>query len=344
MLIGLLLGGETGERSVSLVSGQAVGAACLRLGHEVLFLDPATGLSDRRTPANGCDDIAERFASATPHPDALLPSLITLVEARVDVVAVILHGGFGEGGGLQRVLELLRLPFTGSNGVSSTLAMDKDVARRLMEREGVPVARGATWPCSRSGPITPPAPSLVAELGGYPIVAKPIAGGSTVGVTIVEREADWTRARDAAGEELDPVRGLLLESFVPGRELTVGILDGAALPVVEIVPKEGFYDFRRKYTAGESEYKVPAPLDDELARSLQHWAEVAFRALGCRDLGRVDFRWNPAGEVACLEVNTVPGMTPTSLLPKAARATGIEFDELVARLLESARRRGAGAT
>lgn len=164
--------------------------------------------------------------------------------------------------------------------------------------------------------------------------------GSTVGLTIVGDAAGWPGAAAAAAGQIDPQRGLLVERFVPGREITVGILEDRALPVVEILPKTGFYDYRRKYTKGETEYRVPADLPDRLAGEIRDRALRASRALGCRDMARVDFRLDPRGEAFCLEVNTVPGMTATSLLPMAAGAVGIGFEDLVEILCRRALARG----
>lgn len=340
MSIVLLLGGESHERPISLVSGVSVGAACLRLGRDVTFLDPATGLRAERHPGDPTDDLVAFFGAAQPDRARILPEIAALGRAdapRPEVVAILLHGGEGEGGGVQRILELLGLPFTGSGSVASTVAMDKVLTKRVLAALDVPLAPDLLWKPARSGHAEPPSATALEAVGGYPVVVKPIAGGSTLGVTIVRDASQWTAARDAAGDEFDAERGLLVERFIAGREVTVGILEDRALPVIEIVPREGFYDYARKYTAGGSEYLVPAPIDDALRDRLQAWSLSAFRTLGCRQVARADFRLDEAGRAYCLEINTVPGMTPTSLVPKAARAAGIEFDELCRRLLRAAR-------
>ena len=176
------------------------------------------------------------------------------------------------------------------------------------------------------------------------MVVKPIGGGSTVGVTIVSGPEQWSEAWGAARDQVDPERGLLVERYVPGHELTVGVLEDRPLPVVEIAPRSGFYDFRRKYTKGETEYKVPAPIPPARSEELRELALRGYRELGCRDLARVDFRMTPEGRIFCLEVNTIPGMTATSLLPMAAASVGIDFDALVGILCRRAwARRGAPA-
>jgi len=351
------LGGETREREVSLTSGAAFGAALRRRGHSVLFLDPATGMEKWLRAAEGPAEVdvptlAAEFGRASPDRTRLLESLIKIPRAEIDAVAILLHGGAGEGGMIQAVLELLDLPYTGSGPLPSALAMDKVRAKGVLKSEGIPVAEELLWRVPEvpaAGSASPPAPvpappgaGEIAALGGYPVVVKPIAGGSTVGVTIVHSEKDWREAHLAAEGQIDPDRGLLVERYIPGRELTVGLLEDRALPVVEIVPKTGFYDYRRKYTKGETEYVVPAQIPEWTARELQSWAERAYRVLGCRDMARVDFRLAPDGRAACLEVNTIPGMTAVSLLPMAAAAIGMGFDELAQTLCLRARRRRSG--
>lgn len=341
----LLLGGESGERAVSIHSGLAVAAALDRLGHAVRLLDPATSETRPFSPAVGVDELSALLEAGRPDRGRVLPSLASLGE-ETDLVANILHGGAGEGGIVAAALELAAIPYFGSGPAAAALAMDKVLAKRLLATKGVPVPRELLWGASTrraSGvPLRPgapppvPAPAELEPLGGYPLIAKPICGGSTIGVTILRGPDDWPGAWQAAGEEIDPERGLLVEEFIPGRELTVGVLDDQALPVVEIVPRTGFYDYRRKYTKGETEYRCPADLPEELSGRLRAWGLAAFAVLGCRDFGRADFRLAPDGRVACLEVNTIPGMTELSLLPKAAAAAGVPFDALVERLVRLA--------
>lgn len=176
-------------------------------------------------------------------------------------------------------------------------------------------------------------------------MVKPLLEGSTVGLTIVKDPSEWDTAWRNGAPFAHPTRGLLVEEYIPGREITVAIVTGEALPVIEIVPKTGFYDFDHKYTKGETEYLVPAPLPEATASRLQELALTAFRTLGCRDLARVDFRLTEAGEAYCLEINTLPGMTATSLVPMASRTIGIEFDELLEILsrIAMSRQKGGGA-
>jgi D-alanine-D-alanine ligase len=336
----VLLGGESSERVVSLASGIAAGAALVERGHRVTLFDPATlarvdveGRVDRdelvrriglRSGTEALVGETVRAEEASRRRRRLVPSLTLLSTDAFDVALNLLHGGAGEGGLVNGILAMMDVAYVGSDPLSSAAAMDKGVALAVLAEYGVPIARHWLW----RDLSAPPPEACVASLGGYPLVVKPLAEGSTVGITIVRSAQDWDAAAQSGRPHAHPTRGLLVEHFVPGRELTVGILAGEALPVVEIQPTEGFYDFAHKYTKGASRYLVPAPLDEGIAATLREHARVAFRELGCRDFGRVDFRLADDGEIACLEVNTIPGMTATSLLPMAAREIGIEFGEL----------------
>jgi D-alanine-D-alanine ligase len=242
-----------------------------------------------------------------------------------EVVFIALHGGAGEDGTIQALLDLAGRPYTGSGVLASALAMDKAMAKRIFEHEGIPTPR---WQLVRRTDRNPVIDA--AALGGWPIVVKPNREGSTVGLTIVSREDDLPEALDLSFEYGDET---LIEEFVPGRELTVAVMGEEALPIVEIRPLGGHYDYESKYTAGKSEYFCPADLPEPLAAQIRDYGLRAARALGCRGVSRTDFRLTPAGEVSCLEVNTIPGMTPTSLVPMAAKARGMSYDQLVERML-----------
>ncbi|MEZ4650142.1 MAG: D-alanine--D-alanine ligase [Candidatus Eisenbacteria bacterium] len=353
--VALLLGGESTERVVSLASGISAGAALAERGHHVTFFDPATlvridvrGPVDRATLAQriGMQSSAEALVSEEVSSEELrlrrrrlVPALTLLASEPVDVAFSLLHGGAGESGLVNGVLSMLGVPYVGSDALSSAAAMDKGTTLSVLQEHGVPIAGHVYW----RDLSVPPSSADLERLGGYPVVVKPLAEGSTVGITIVREAGDWARAADVGGPYSHPTRGLLVEHFVPGKELTVGMLGSDPLPLVEIVPLEGFYDFTRKYTKGSSQYIVPAPVESGLAERLKEYAAVAFRELGCRDYGRVDFRVSDEGEVACLEVNTIPGMTATSLLPMAAKAIGIEFGELCELLCRMGWKRGRGA-
>ncbi len=324
MKVAVLMGGRSAEREISLRTGQGVVQALKHLGHEVLAIDAANGRllppgdeAKAALPAEAVRRLPERSAAALAEAPAL---------GEADVVFVALHGGAGEDGTVQALLELAGRPYTGSGVLASALAMDKAMAKRVFEREGVPTPR---WRLVRAGDTLVDATAL----GGYPLVVKPNAEGSTVGLTIVSRADDLAEALDLAFEHGPEV---LIEQYIPGRELTVAVLGDEALPIVEIRPQGGHYDYESKYTAGKSEYFCPADLPAALAERVRELGLRASRVLGCRGVSRTDFRLDPAGAPWCLEVNTVPGMTPTSLVPMAARACGMSYDQLVARMLDLA--------
>lgn len=238
-----------------------------------------------------------------------------------EAVFIALHGTFGEDGTLQRLLEQRGIPYTGSNAESSRLAFDKVESKRLFERQGVATPRYEVL-----------APGQTRTLP-LPLVVKPPRQGSSIGVSKVFEEAAWAEAL-AGALALD--REALVEAFIPGAELTVGVVGEQVLPIVEIRAPEGYYDYRAKYTKGLTEYLVPAPLEADVTRQCQELAWRAFQALGCRGLGRIDIRLTPDGHPFVLEVNTIPGFTQTSLLPKAARAAGYEFPHLCEWILNLA--------
>jgi D-alanine-D-alanine ligase len=241
--------------------------------------------------------------------------------AGVEAVFIALHGAFGEDGGVQAALREAGLPYTGSDPEASRLAFDKHASKVRLQAAGVPTP---AWE------LLGPGESRTLPL---PVVVKPRRQGSSFGVHRVFRETDWPAAlSDALGYG----SSALVEVFVDGQELTVGLVGDEALPVIEIRAPQGDYDYRAKYTAGLTQYLAPAPLAEADARLARDTALATFRALGGRGLGRVDLRRNPAGEVFVLELNTIPGFTETSLLPKAAAAAGIGFSELCCRIMESA--------
>jgi D-alanine-D-alanine ligase len=346
--IAVLFGGTSAERDISLVSGRAVALALEQRGHGVLLVDPAQG--DRPVGPKA----AEASASIGREPPVVQQERGSALEAvagetvrRADVVFIALHGGTGEDGTIQGLLELAGKRYTGSGVLASALAMDKRAAKLLFREAGVPtppwhVIRVQRDPGTRQRSGSPsfsidPSPSeaheAVERIGGYPVIVKPNDQGSTVGLTAVGGEEELAPAIDRAGDYGSHV---LVERYIPGREITVAVLGDRALPAVEVIPKGGLYDYESKYTEGMSQYVCPADLPDELARACADHALSAFAALGCRDYARVDFRVSPAGEAFCLEVNTVPGMTAVSLVPMAAAAAGIGFGELVEQIVKMA--------
>ena len=241
--------------------------------------------------------------------------------AGVDAVFIALHGTFGEDGGVQSLLEARGIPFTGSGSAASRCAFDKAAGKAVFERQGIATARYELL--KRGEPRTL----------RLPVVVKPPRQGSSIGLSKVFEESEWEPALETAFA-YDPE--VLVEAFIPGAELTVGIVGDQILPVIEIRAPEGYYDYKAKYTKGLTEYLVPAPLAADVARHCQQLAWRTFTALGCRGMGRVDIRLTPEGHAYVLELNTIPGFTETSLLPKAARAAGLEFGALCEKILDLA--------
>ncbi len=248
------------------------------------------------------------------------------IPADVDVAFLVLHGTFGEDGSLQRILEGRAVAYTGSGPEASALAFDKIAAKQSFMVAGIPTP---AYEAVENGPLSRP---RLARLG-FPVVVKPSRQGSSVGISIVQQAAELSEACELAGRYDSR---LLVEQFIAGRELTVGILDGRPLPVVEIRPKHSFFTYEAKYTKGETDYLVPAVLDKNVEFQAKTLALRAHDCLGCRDYSRVDLMLSQNGDLFVLEVNTIPGVTETSLLPKAARASGIEFPDLCARLVQLA--------
>jgi D-alanine-D-alanine ligase len=337
MRITLLLGGASAERDVSLASGLRIAEALRARSHAVTLVDPASGVI---TPAQ---ETAMRSAGVL-HPEppsleslrtfrrgALLPALGTLPEVRsADVVFLGLHGGEGEDGTLQALLDLARVRYTGSGHLGSAIAMDKDLSKKLFRAAGVATA---DWMMAGRHAGQAPDGSVVAKTLGMPVVVKPSKQGSTVGLSVVKDPAGLAAAVAEAAQYDDEV---MIERFVPGRELTVAILGDDALPVGEIIPKHDIYDYECKYTAGMAVEEFPARLPAAIAAEAQRQAKAAFTALKLDGYARIDFRLTAGGELFCLEANTLPGMTEFSLVPQAAAAAGIEFGALCERIVQLA--------
>ena len=334
MKVTVLTGGTSAERDVAIASAAQVVAALRSRGHQVAVVDTARGfIPDAEEPTLLRSAVGTTPPSIAQLADlergVLLSGLAGLPVVReADVVFLALHGGRGEDGTIQAVLDVLGVPYTGSGALASGLAMDKDLAKRLFRAARVPTADWVMAPISR------------AQLGdrlGWPVVVKPSKQGSTVGLSIVKDPIDLDEAIRVAFQYDDEV---IVEVFVPGRELTVGILDGKALAVGEIIPRHEIFDYECKYTPGMAEEIFPADLSPKLTRRCQELALVAHDTLKLGGYSRVDFRLTPEEELCCLEVNTLPGMTATSLMPQSARAAGIEFPDLCERICLAARGRG----
>lgn len=306
MNIAVLKGGISSEREVSLVSGECVANALRACGHDV-----------REVTMN--DETLNGMGSFRP-----------------DIVFIVLHGGFGEDGGMQALLESRGLPYTGSGVEASKLAMNKAASKEIFLSTGVPTPD--YFGVSRNAPLS--SHMVLAEKMGLPLVVKPVAEGSSVGVTVVKKMDELAPALTKAfpfGAQA------LIEKYIPGREMTVGILDGCALPIVEIIPKGESYDYHAKYKSDETLYLLDFDLDPGVYKAMQAACLKAHDVLGCKVFSRVDVRLNPANEFFILEVNTIPGFTSHSLLPKAAKRAGIEFGDLCERIIEASLREYAAA-
>lgn len=332
MRITVLLGGTSSERDVSLASGLRIAEALRTRGHTVACIDTAKGpltedderrmLADRvvkplpPTP----EELARMRAESVADTAARLPK-----RGDCDVAFLALHGGSGEDGTIQAMLDLAGVPYTGSGHLASALGMDKDLSKHVMRALGV---QTADWVLAND-PHHPPVFEDVKRKLGMPIIVKPSKQGSTVGLSIVKQPEEFLPALGEAFQHDDEV---LIETFIAGRELSVPVIGGKALPVGEITSVKEIYDYECKYTPGMATEVFPAPLTEDETQRVQAQAELAFRALKLRGCARIDFRMTSAGEFYCLEANTLPGMTATSLVPQGAAAAGIEFADLCERI------------
>jgi D-alanine-D-alanine ligase len=303
--IGVLMGGRSSEREVSLRTGQAVHQSLFRRGYDVVSVDVTDHL----------------------HQD--------LTDQKVAIAFLALHGPGGEDGTIQGFLETIGMPYTGSGVQASAVGMHKVITKTLLAAQEIPVPGGTVVP---RGAV----PSLARVLQGarlkLPVVVKPASQGSTIGVTIVRQVNEWKGAL-ALAHRYDAEA--MVEAYIPGHEVTVSVLGGATgsptvLPAVEIVAPDGFYDFSAKYQKGKTQYLCPAPLPAKVLREIGSLGRRTYQVLGCEGAARVDFRITAKGRPYVLEINTVPGMTETSLLPMAAAQAGIDYDSLVEWILQSA--------
>ena len=327
MRIAVLMGGTSAERDVSLASGIRVAHALRSSGHEVFAIDTASGLLNASDEAallgGGVLKTIPPDVHALMRLDRQLPARVGDLP-NVDAVFLALHGGRGEDGTIQALLDLTGVPYSGSGHLASALAMDKDLSKRLFRDVGVPTPE---WLM---------APTSVAEIEGafgFPCIVKPSKQGSTVGLSLVRAPGELRAAIDLARQFDDEV---MVEQFIPGRELTVGILGDQALPVGEIIPVHELYDYECKYTPGMAKEVFPAALSSAETTRIQQLALLAFDALKLRGYARIDFRMSPEGVFYCLEANTLPGMTELSLIPQAAAAAQISFTALCERIVQLA--------
>jgi D-alanine-D-alanine ligase len=327
MKIAVLLGGTTAEREVSLASGLAVAKALREKGHTVLAIDTARGFiprdRERELLPDGVHSAPPEDLDSTLSPSDI-PDIPELRDA--DLAFLALHGGIGEDGRLQALLELSGIPYTGSGPLGSGIAMDKDVSKRLLRDAEIPTL---PWRVARAPELSYDR-DTIEEVVGFPCIVKPSRQGSSVGIIVV---STLEELHDAVREAAEFDTEVMIERYVRGRELTISIVGDEPLPPIEIRPKKGIYDYEAKYTAGMTEYLCPAPIEGELTAQAQLYAFRAFRVLKLSGYARIDFIL-AQDKLYCLEANTLPGMTATSLLPKAAAAVGLSFPDLCERIVQ----------
>ena len=329
MKIAVLMGGTSAEREVSLASGGAVVKALRERGHDVRTIDTARGFVPESEEAGLLPDGVHSAPPSDLGSTLELMALANVPELRdADVAFLALHGGAGEDGTVQALLQTAGVKYTGSGPLGSGIAMDKDVTKRLLRDSQVPTL---PWRVARAPDFTYD-PDIIEDLIGYPLIVKPSKQGSSVGLFVVNEPEELASAVQQASQFDTEV---MIERFAKGRELTVSVIGDQALPPVEIRPKKGIYDYESKYTPGMTEYLCPAPLDEEVVAQMQAYALRAFRVLKLRGYGRIDFILDKE-QLFCLEANTLPGMTATSLFPKAAAAAGMDFPELCERIVRAA--------
>ena len=337
MKIVVLCAGTSTEREISIISGTGVCKALRGLGHQAILLDVFTGM-EGADPASVFDgdydveDAAEEIRGWNSRVPELVkerrvffgPNVLDICMA-ADFVFMALHGSNGEDGRVQATFDLLGIRYSGPDYISSAIAMDKARTKQVFQAEHIATPQGVTM--YRGQDI-----KTAEEYGlSFPLIVKPCCGGSSVGVTICRNQEDLERGLKASFA-LEP--GAVIEEFIEGKEYTVAVIDGKAYPVVQIAPKKGFYDYKNKYAAGATEEICPAPIPDEQTRILMEEAVRAARALGVTVYSRMDFRMTEDGRIYCLEANTLPGMTPTSLVPQEAAAVGIDYAHLCQLMID----------
>ena len=336
----VLAGGESSEREVSLNSSKAAARTLAQRGNRVRIMDACDGrwlTEDMGNPGPGVSGADAKIPARTAADDLpginLTRALLKARQDGVDVVFLGLHGGFGENGSIQALLDILGIPYTGSPMAASAIAMNKDISKRIMRTLGISTADWQTF--DRNAGASPESAEVFLNKGvfGWPVIIKPVDSGSTVGLTLVERAGRLGDAITTAFGESDAI---MAERYLSGREITMSVLDGQALPPVEIKPTHKLYDYTCKYTKGKSHYFCPADIDRTITEKLSHDAVLFYQTIGCRGYGRVDFIVGGDGNYICLELNTLPGMTELSLFPMAAKAAGIEFGSLLERLCHMA--------
>lgn len=335
MKIAVLMGGMSGERNVSFSGGKAIYNALKRKGYEVIAIDPALGV-DCIIDINSLE-IKNEIPSEEELSKFYTKNYIDCINSDifndVDCVFNLVHGKWGEDGHLQGLLELRGIPYTGSNIRASALSMDKIQSKMIFSAGGITTPQWTSVKIEDADDY-----DLLTDVRkhlGNKLVIKPYDQGSALGLTIV-KDGNLDEISEGVKKVQSTSNMALIEQYIPGREITVAVIDDKAYPIIEIRPKEGYYDYKNKYTKGQTEYICPAELSNDIEDFVLNLAAGASQLLGCKDFCRVDFRLDPDGIPHCLEVNTIPGFTELSLLPMAAKAGGLEFDELCQLLIDLA--------
>lgn len=343
MDIVVLAGGLSTERDVSFKTGSMVAAALKENGHRVILLDVFMGYGEQEVDLNGIFDRADEISVKVSDIPEVAPDLAAVKASRkdqspcffgpnvirmcqmADIVFMALHGENGENGKVQAAFDLFGVRYTGSDYLSSAIAMNKGMAKKLFVEAGIPTPMGISMTReTREDDVT----KLNLHL---PCIVKPCCGGSSIGVTIVRDAAEFKAALDEAFRWENE---LVIEEFIEGREFSVGVIEGKALPVIEIAPIQGFYDYKNKYKAGSAVETCPAELPEDVSAQMRHYAEEVAKVIGLDTYSRSDFLLDKDNKMYCLEANTLPGMTPTSLLPQEAAVVGVNFNELCEKLIE----------
>lgn len=348
MDIVVLAGGLSTERDVSFKTGSMVAKALKENGHRVILLDVFMGYSDQEEDLDNIFEIADKISVKVENIPEVAPDLEKIKASRkdqsdcffgpnvirmcqmADVVFMALHGENGENGKLQAAFDLLGVQYTGSDYLSSAIAMNKAMTKQFLLANQIPTPVGISM-------LKENRCENIEELGlKLPVVVKPCCGGSSIGVTIARDSKEFKQALEEGFRWEDE---LIIEEFVSGREFSCGVIEGKALPVIEIAPVEGFYDYKNKYKAGSAVETCPANLPEEVSKQMRSYAEQVAKVIGLNTYSRADFLLNEQMEMFCLEVNTLPGMTPTSLLPQEAAAVGMNFNELCEKIIEISMKR-----
>lgn len=351
MNIVVLAGGLSTERDVSLSTGTMVSKALRKKGHSVIMLDVFMGYGDKEEDITGIFEHSEEASVSVGQISEQAPDIARVKAMRkdqsacffgpnvlricqlADFVFMALHGENGENGKIQAVFDLFGIRYTGSGYLSSALAMDKGISKKLFEAAGIPTPHG----------ISMKKEEMISEFAHtgltLPCVVKPCSGGSSIGVSIVRTGEEYEAALEEAFRYENEI---IIEEYIEGREFSVGVIDFQALPVIEIAPVEGFYDYKNKYKAGSAVETCPADLPAEISERMQQIAVHVCETLGLDSYSRMDFLLNKQNEMFCLEANTLPGMTPTSLLPQEAAVVGMDFGELCEKLIEISKERYEG--